>query len=47
MLYVLWNYDIFDNFYAYVHTICKDCIQNIIKAEIVFKSDDTPKKYSF
>jgi myosin-crossreactive antigen len=43
MLYVLWDYDIFDNFNAYVHKICKECIQNIIKAELVFKSDAPTK----
>lgn len=41
--YVLWDYEIFDNFNGYGHEICKDCIQNI-KAELVFKIDAPLKK---
>lgn len=45
-VYVLWDYEIFYNFNAYGHEICKHYIQNI-KAELAFKTDAPFKKKSF
>ena len=42
MSYVLWNYEIFDNFIAYL----QDYIQNVIKAELVFKSNAPSKTHT-
>jgi len=45
-VYVLWDYEIFYNFNAYGHEICKHYIQNI-KAELAFKTDAPFKKKAF